>query len=59
MPYRVVVADVPASFTTFDKALAESGLEIVRLPADARAWTPALIRDYVRDARRWSACSRS
>jgi phosphoglycerate dehydrogenase-like enzyme len=50
MPYRVVVADVPVSFTTFDKALSETGYEIVRLPADARAWTPALIRDYVRDA---------
>jgi D-3-phosphoglycerate dehydrogenase / 2-oxoglutarate reductase len=50
MPYRVVVADVPLSFTTFDKALTDTGFEIVRLPADAKAWTPALIRDYVRDA---------
>ncbi|HEX4112450.1 MAG TPA: NAD(P)-dependent oxidoreductase [Stellaceae bacterium] len=50
MPYRVVVGDVPLSFGDFDKNLAAAGFEVVRLPADAREWTPALIRDYVHDA---------
>jgi phosphoglycerate dehydrogenase-like enzyme len=50
MPYRVVVGDVPLSFGAFDKKLTEAGFEVVRLPADAREWTPALVRDYVRDA---------
>jgi phosphoglycerate dehydrogenase-like enzyme len=50
MPYRVAVGDVPLSFGDFDKKLAAAGFEVVRLPADAREWSPALIRDYVRDA---------
>jgi phosphoglycerate dehydrogenase-like enzyme len=50
MPYRVVVGDVPLSFGDFDKKLTEARFEVVRLPAEAGEWSPALIRDYVRDA---------
>ena len=50
MAYRVVVGNVPLTFTGFEEQLAAEGIEARVLPADATAWTPALMRDYVRDA---------
>ena len=50
MAYRVVVGNLPHTFSGFERTLAAEGIEVRALPADISAWTPALVRDYVRDA---------
>ncbi len=50
MPYRVTVVGLPGALVDLGKELAAAGLEVALLPEGARAWTSALIRDYVRDA---------